>query len=69
MQTSFILDDKLIKKARTITGIKNSRTVIEEALKLLISLREQEKTRTYRGKLRWEGDLKKMRANRFHDNS
>jgi hypothetical protein len=37
---------------------------VEEALRLLIQLKKQEKIRKFRGKLNWEGDLEKMRIDK-----
>jgi hypothetical protein len=35
---------------------------VEEALRLLIRLKQQEQIRKYRGKLPWEGDLEALRT-------
>ncbi|MCK6622433.1 MAG: type II toxin-antitoxin system VapB family antitoxin [Calditrichaceae bacterium] len=42
-------------------GFKPKREAVEEGLRLLIRLKYQEEIRKFRGKLRWEGDLEKMR--------
>jgi Arc/MetJ family transcription regulator len=64
MRTNIVLDEELIDQARKLTGIKTKRQVIQEALRLLIQLREQEQVRLLRGKLLWEGDLDEMRQDR-----
>ena len=64
MRTNIILEDDLINRARQLTGIKTKKQVIQEALRLLIQLREQENVRALRGKLHWEGDLDSMRERR-----
>jgi Arc/MetJ family transcription regulator len=61
MRTNIVLDEELINRARELTGIKTKKGVLEEALRLLIKLREQEQIRSLRGKLHWEGDLDEMR--------
>jgi Arc/MetJ family transcription regulator len=64
MRTNIILDEDLIDRARKLTGIKTKKQVVQEALRLLIQLREQEQVRSLRGKLHWEGDLDEMRKDR-----
>jgi Arc/MetJ family transcription regulator len=61
MRTNIVLDEELVNRARQLTGIKTKKQVIQEALRLLIQLREQEQVRSLRGKLNWEGDLDEMR--------
>ena len=57
MRTSIILDDVLVERALTLTGMKTKRAVIEEALRTLILLHEQGEVRQLRGQLHWEGDI------------
>ncbi len=64
MRTNIILDEDLINRARQLTGIKTKKQVIQEALRLLIQLREQESVRALRGKLYWDGNLEEMRQGR-----
>lgn len=65
MRTNIVLDDELVQRAKDLTGIKTKHAVVHEALRVLIALREQEKIRQLRGKLRWQGNLKKLRESRF----
>lgn len=67
MRTNILLDDKLIKKAQKLTGIKTKRGVVQEALQTLVLLREQAGARNLRGKLLWEGNLDDQRQSRFED--
>lgn len=64
MRTNVILDEDLVNRARQLTGIKTKKQVIQEALRLLIQLREQENVRSLRGKLRWGGNLDELRQGR-----
>ena len=64
MRTNIVLDEDLINRARQLTGIKTKKQVIQEALQLLIRLREQEQVRSLRGKLHWEGNLEEARQDR-----
>ena len=44
------------------TGIKTKREAVEQGLKTLLMLKQQEAIKAFRGKLKWEGSLEKMRA-------
>ena len=61
MRTNIVIDDQLIRGAMKLSGIDTKREVVEEALKLFVRLKKQERIRSYRGKLPWSGDLGKMR--------
>jgi Arc/MetJ family transcription regulator len=67
MRTNIVIDDELMAAALESTGLKTKRAVVEEALRTLVRLKAQEKTRSLRGKLRWEGDLSALREGRFVD--
>jgi Arc/MetJ family transcription regulator len=64
MRTNIVLDDNLIERAQKLTGIKTKREVVQEALRMLILLREQADIRQLRGRLAWEGNLDEMRQSR-----
>ena len=64
MRTNIEIDDELIGKAMSLSGLATKRETVEEALRLLVRLKSQEAIRSYRGKLPWEGDLEAMRADR-----
>ena len=64
MRTNIVPDDKLIKRAQKLTGIKTKQEVVQEALRTLILLNEQAEIRNLRGKLKWEGDLNEQRLRR-----
>ena len=64
MRTNIDIDDALMAKAMTLSGYKTKRETVEAALELLVRLKSQEAIRAARGKLRWEGDLDEMRADR-----
>ncbi len=63
MINNIVIDEKLIDDAIKATGIKTQREVIELGLKTLIKLKQQETIKTYRGNLKWEGDLEEIRTN------
>lgn len=64
MRTNVVLDKDLVQRAKNLTGIKTTKGVIHEALKILVRLREQAEIRALRGKLNWEGDLGTLREGR-----
>jgi len=57
----------MIEQAKLLTGIKTTRGVIDEALRLLIRLRQQAQVAELRGRLYWEGDLAELREGRPDD--
>ncbi|MDN3204342.1 type II toxin-antitoxin system VapB family antitoxin [Algoriphagus sediminis] len=61
MRTNIEINEELMRDAMEATGLSTKKATVEEGLKLIIQLKNQEKIRDYRGKLAWEGDLEKMR--------
>lgn len=64
MRTNIVIDDKLMSDALKATGAKSKREAVEMGLRALVRLKEQQKLRGVRGKLRWDGDLDEMRTDR-----
>ncbi|MGD9843122.1 MAG: type II toxin-antitoxin system VapB family antitoxin [Steroidobacteraceae bacterium] len=64
MRTNIVIDDKLMKDTLRATGLKTKREVVELGLRTVLRLRKQEKIRSFRGKLAWQGDLNAMRTDR-----
>ena len=64
MRTNVVLDDDLIKSALSLSGFKTKKKAIEEGLKLLIQLNRQKRIKDFRGKLKWAGNLNKMRTDK-----
>ena len=61
MRTNIVIDDKLMQEVLEKTGFKTKREAVEEGLKLLLKMKNQEKILELRGKIHWEGDLDEMR--------
>lgn len=61
MRTNVVIDDGLMRRVMESGGYKTKRMAIEEALKLLLQVKSQERIRAMKGRIRWEGDLDKMR--------
>jgi Arc/MetJ family transcription regulator len=64
MRTNIVIDDDLIGKALIATGLKTKRAAVEEGLRTLIRLHEQETILGLAGKVRWSGDLDESRTGR-----
>ena len=64
MRTNIVIDDKLMSLAFKASGLNTKKEVVEEALRLLVKVKNQSKLKKFRGKLRWEGDLNKMRQDK-----
>jgi len=61
VRTNIVIDDKLMRETLRVTGLKTKRQAVDAALRTLLNLRRQEKIRSLRGKLHWQGDLDRMR--------
>lgn len=64
MRTNIIIDDTLMADVLKATGAKSKREAVELGLKALLMLKQQEGIKAFKGKLKWEGDLEKMRTDR-----
>jgi len=64
MRTNVVLDDDLVKSALSLSGLKTKKKAIEKGLQLLIQVNRQKKIKDFRGKLKWTGNLNKMRTDK-----
>ena len=64
MRTNIEIDDKLMRETLLATGLSSKREAVDQALRTLLRLTRQAKTRQFRGKLDWQGDLNAMRGDR-----
>ena len=64
MRTNIEIDDELMKKATRSTGLKTKRAVVEEGLRTLIRLSDQQAVRELRGKVRLINELNESRQGR-----
>ena len=60
MRTNIVIDDKLMAEAIELSRLKTKKAVVETGLRLLIQIKKQERIKSLRGKLKWDGDLEKM---------
>ncbi|MCH6236686.1 type II toxin-antitoxin system VapB family antitoxin [Cognataquiflexum rubidum] len=61
MRTNIEIDEELMNEAMRVSGLKTKKATVEAGLKLMVSLKNQEKIKQLKGKLKWEGNLEKMR--------
>jgi Arc/MetJ family transcription regulator len=64
MRTNIVINDSLINEALKLTNLKTKKAVVEEGLKLLVQLKKQEKIKSLRGQLKWDGNLEEMRLDK-----
>lgn len=64
MRTNIVIDDQLMNEAIKLSQLKTKRAVVESGLRLLIQTKKQERIKKLRGKLKWDGDLEKMRLDK-----
>lgn len=64
MRAHVVIEDDLVRKAMRATGLTTKRAVVQAGLRLLVQVKAQTGIRRLRGKVRWEGDLPKMRVRR-----
>ena len=62
MRTNIMIDDILMADVLKATGAKSKREAVELGLKTLLMLKQQEAIKAFKGQLKWEGDLEKMRT-------
>ncbi|MCU6453560.1 type II toxin-antitoxin system VapB family antitoxin [Sphingomonas sp. A2-49] len=63
MRTNIEIDEALLARVMTALGVDSESDAINEALRRLIVLRQQEAIRGLRG-LGWDGDLDDMRTSK-----
>lgn len=64
MRTNIVIDEQLMNEAIKLSQLKTKRAVVESGLRLLIQTKKQERIKKLRGKLKWDGDLEKMRLDK-----
>jgi Arc/MetJ family transcription regulator len=61
VRTNVVLSDALVREAMELTGIRTKRALLDEALRMLVRVRKQERILELFGTVDWEGDLDAMR--------
>ena len=63
-RTNIVIDETLVERAKSLTGIRTTREVVDFALKELVRRTRLQDLLDLRGRVDWEGDLDKMRRKR-----
>lgn len=61
MRTNIVLNDQLVKEAMRLSKTNTKKEVIDLALQNFVAYLKRRNMKTLFGKVKWEGDLKKMR--------
>lgn len=64
MRTNIEIDDALMTEALAVSGLATKRAVVEEGLRLLITLKRQAEVKELFGAVHWQGDLEQSRQGR-----
>lgn len=60
-RTNIVIDNALMRQAMQVSGARSKREAVELGLRTLVRLQQQGEIRSFRGRLRWEGDLEALR--------
>jgi Arc/MetJ family transcription regulator len=63
MRTNIEIDDKLMSKALKYSKLKTKKEILNEALNEYVKYHMRLKLLSLQGKVKWVGDLDKMRRN------
>jgi len=63
-RTVIDIEDDLLKRAQKLTGIRKKVDIVNYAIRRLVEQKEIEKILELRGKVKWEGNLERMRKGR-----
>jgi hypothetical protein len=64
MRTNIDIDDALMAEAQKASGLPTKKQTVEQALRLMIRLRQQQEVDVAFGKYRWRGNLGRSRKGR-----
>ena len=62
MRTNIDIDNQLMARAMKASGLVTKRETVVAGLHRLVKVHTRQRVRRYRGKLRWERDLDRMRG-------
>ncbi len=62
MRTNIDIDDKLMKDALKLSGLKSKKEIVNEALEEYVKFKKRLRLKDLQGKVEWIGDLDKMRT-------
>jgi Arc/MetJ family transcription regulator len=65
MRTNIDIDETLMRRAMRNSGTSTKKATVETALRLLVDTYSQGAIRRFRGKIRWQGNLRRSRLGRI----
>jgi Arc/MetJ family transcription regulator len=63
-KTNLLLDEELVQTAKELAGVRFTKDVVDLALRRMVQNLRRRRILKLAGKVRWEGDLRKMRRDR-----
>jgi Arc/MetJ family transcription regulator len=57
MRTNIDIDDKLMKEAQKLSGLKTKRAIMDAALRMFVRVQHQQEILKLGGKIHWEGNI------------
>jgi Arc/MetJ family transcription regulator len=63
-RTNIDLDERLVRRARALTGLKTKRAVVDKALEVLVQTEARKGILKFYGAGVWKGNLKRLRRSR-----
>jgi Arc/MetJ family transcription regulator len=67
MRTNIEIDDKLMKQAQRLSGLKTKRAVVEEALRMLVRVKRQSDILKLPGKIKFWDEIERERDQENRD--
>ena len=64
MRVNIHIDDDLMARAQKASGLATKKAAVEEGLRLLVRLKEQEEILKLAGRVRWHSNLNASRESR-----
>jgi Arc/MetJ family transcription regulator len=65
LRTTIDIDDDLMRKALSLSGLTTKKEIVEAALRLFVQTHSQVGIRRLRGKVKWDGNLDSARRGRL----
>ena len=65
MRTNIELNDELVNKGFSLTGLKTKKDLVNFALSELVRRKNQKKILQLKGNVDWDGDLNQVRQSRI----
>lgn len=62
MRTNIVLNEELVEEAMRLSKAHTKKEVVDMALQNFVAYLKRRNMKTLFGKVKWEGDLKKMRG-------